>query len=701
MRLFLFYLLCILSISAYSINVDSTIAIIDLMPDDTNKIIELNDFAFEISRENPMLSIEYAKRAEVLAKSFAFVKGQIKANNILGISQIYLSDNIKSEVYFLKALTLADSIGDKKNAAKALLNLGATAVRLGKYESAIKYNQRSLAIAEEQKDIQAIAKCFTNIGIIYENSGNNDLALDYLGKAITYANEINDLQLVGFCMGNIGSVYSKQDKPFDAIEYYKKSIDIKIQLNDIYGLSIDNGNLASMLLEVSQIDSAMFYIEKCLYYAQRVGNKHQIAHHYNVVARILIKKNNYAQALENATKAFDIYTEIKSLEHLMFTSNLLANIYHKMGMFKKAFKYKSLNKNYGDSLLNKENLSKIYELETKYQTHKKEKEIELLNKDKLLKQEQYERQQQQLEFQTLQKYVVLLLFLLLSVVAFFIYRNYLNKARANILLTEQKDTIEVQNRKITASITYAQTIQEAIMPSNQKIEAILKNSFLLFLPLDIVSGDFFWIKDFDDKILVAVVDCTGHGVPGAFMSILGTRLLDEIDKKDKNPADILNELRKRLKKALNQSEFSDPHRDGLDIGLCSIDKRKNVIDFAGANIDLLQIKGESIFEINGDKQPVAVYLNEKDFNNHSIEYSKTDSFYLYSDGFVDQFGGANAKRYQKKRLKNFLIENSSLEMTEQRQMLIDEFNRWKGKNDQIDDVTVFGFKAPKNIKEKG
>jgi len=259
---------------------------------------------------------------------------------------------------------------------------------------------------------------------------------------------------------------------------------------------------------------------------------------------------------------------------------------------------------------------------------------------------------------------------------------------------DQKEKIEKYSLNITASIKYAQRIQQAALPEISEINNIFKDYFIFFKPRDIVSGDFYWIKKINNKIIFAAADCTGHGVPGAFMSMLGISILNEItiEKDNFTAAEILNKLRTRIKQYLKQTGKDDEAKDGMDIALCILETDKKKLQFAGANNPLLIVNQNEITEIKPDRQPIGIYLKEYDFKNNIVDFNIGDKLYLFSDGFVDQFGGEKGKKYMKKRFKELLVSIYNKPMKEQQLLFDDELSKWKGTYNQVDDILILGVK---------
>ena len=317
-----------------------------------------------------------------------------------------------------------------------------------------------------------------------------------------------------------------------------------------------------------------------------------------------------------------------------------------------------------------------------------------------LKEEEIRKQDEKIVLQAeaiqTQKIIILAAALALVLVfglVYFIWRNYRNKKKANILLQAQRDQIAYQKKHITDSIEYAKMIQAAILPSMELFSHKLEH-FVVFKPRDIVSGDFYWAEEIDEKYLIVTADCTGHGVPGAFMSMLGISLLNEIiiSKGIIRPDQVLNKLRDKIVDALKQ-ETSSTIRDGMDMTVCLFDRANKLLQFSGANNPLYLISDGRLTQIKGDKMPVAIHDIIEPFSLHTLELKPGDTFYTFSDGFADQFGGPDRKKFLAKNFRNLLLSIQDLSMREQGNRLDEVFTSYRKEVEQVDDVVVIGVKA--------
>lgn len=288
-----------------------------------------------------------------------------------------------------------------------------------------------------------------------------------------------------------------------------------------------------------------------------------------------------------------------------------------------------------------------------------------------------------------------------------IARNITEQKIAAELLEKQKEELELTNKEITSSINYARMIQKAVLPSMDFFLQYIPENFILNMPRDIVSGDFYWMRQVENQIIIAAADCTGHGIPGAFMSMLGIASLNEIVnnydlKKGLRANEILNLLRKQIKLALHQDGVRDTVSDGMDIALCIINLEQKTMQFSGANHPLYIIRKNKetaeaeLIVIKPDKMPIAIYLKEKPFTNNNIDLQTGDVLYMFSDGYKDQFGGIKNTKFLSKRFKKLLLEISNLPVSEQKQILYKTFKDWTGDQPQVDDVLIIGMRISSN-----
>jgi len=293
-------------------------------------------------------------------------------------------------------------------------------------------------------------------------------------------------------------------------------------------------------------------------------------------------------------------------------------------------------------------------------------------------------------------YDVTITFLFSFILIYFVVSVLVKSYREEkIINTSQRDKLMYQKAQITDSIQYAKSLQTALLTEKILLDKIIPNHFIYYIPKDIVSGDFYWAKKINDYTIIAAADCTGHGVSGAFMSVIGISLLNEIvrRKEIKKANQALEVLRHELKETLNHTDEDYSHNNGMDIALCVIDHKKKIIQYSGANAPLYLLRKNKLIEYKPTRNPIGITPIEIPFLNNEIEYEEKDMFYLFSDGFADQFGGDEGKKYRSRRFKHLLLDIYKKPLIIQKDLIDLNLKKWMGnKHEQVDDILIFGFK---------
>jgi serine phosphatase RsbU (regulator of sigma subunit) len=684
-------------------------------------------------------SLDYSNKAlEIYSRLKKHVKNKtIQTDLENGIADCYINlgfsykeqDNYALAIeYYLNALALHEKNDNKVGMSQCYSNLGIVNFNMGVYDKAIDYYLRSLKLEEELKNKHGISNCYNNIGIIHQYQGSLDKALEYFQKSLKTDEEINEKRGIALCYLNIGNVLADQKKNTEALSYYQRSLIILTERGDKKEMSMCYNNIGTIYEALGQYDKAISFFLKSLKIKEELDNKFGMINTYinigglNLALADSTAKNNSQRlaylnkSVEFGTKAMLLAQEINAVYLENAASKTLMDAYERLGNYKKAICFARIFISTKDSLFREEKTKSLAEAESKFKSEKKQLEIDKLNKEKELQQSELSRQQEMSRRKNL--YIVFIIFGALVIAAFAVFvMNRLRITRRqkliienqkvlveekNTLLNEQNDEIlqqhskiEKQKKEITDSINYAKRIQQAVLPSGQLAGNILGEHFVLFKPKAIVSGDFYWATRINDLLLITVADCTGHGVPGAFMSMLGVSFLNEIvRKKEINKAsDVLNKLRESVIQALQQKGVYGEQKDGMDIAFCSIDTKTKILHYAGANSPLYIVSAKKELSIFlPDKQPVAYYDHMNEFTNNEIQLNSGDCIYLISDGFEDQFGGPNNKKFLIKNLKELFIKISDKPLHEQQATLSHIFDEWKGKLDQTDDVTILGLR---------
>ncbi len=605
----------------------------------------------------------------------------------------------KAISFGLRAEKLADSLHYKFGLQSAYNNIGNCYMDRGNIKTALEYHLKTLKIREELGLKRGVGYTYLNLGNIYFRMGNDDQALKTYMLSMNMLLAAGDSLRVASCYSNMGSIYSNKQQSQKAEEYYLKSLDIRKHFGDDDGVAENYSNLSVILMDARKYKQALAYAFKTIDLYGFAGNKLGKTISYSNIGDIFEHMGEYNNAIKYQQISLQQATEMGSLYMMKPCYQLLAVAYSKKNDFKNDLHYVELYSHLNDSMMNTENSKIIAEMQTRFETEKKEKEIQLLQKDKNIRELQMGEQEANIHRQRIIMYSVIGGLTLIIILIFFIWKSYSEKKKINLGLERknleinlQKNLIEEKNIFITDSIDYAKNIQTAILPSEEFIRQNIPGSFILFMPKDIVSGDFYFIKPLGDFIFVAAVDCTGHGVPGAFMSVMAFNMLENIiaDKKITQPSLILDELNKSVLKTLHQETENASAKYGMDISLLAINKKKNQIQFAGAHNPLCLVRDSLLIEIKADKTTIG--MATQNFTNHTIDLPKGDMLYLFTDGYADQKGGPQNKKFFAGDFKNILASLSQKNTGEQKEILHKTFLDWKKENEQIDDVLVLGIR---------
>ncbi|PLX15085.1 MAG: hypothetical protein C0599_17485 [Salinivirgaceae bacterium] len=687
-------------------------------------------------------------------------------SGVLGnIGSIYLSVGSYERAleYFQQANKMAEDSGDEFTVMSSTNNIGMVYHYWGKFEDAVKYYQKSLDYSEQQNDMRTFARINMNIGIIYYDWGKYNKAIEYYKRSEEVQKKLNDVNGLINTSNNIAIVYENLDSLDEALRYYDKALNISIQTENKRSIATAYLNLGSFYSGIEEYEKGLQYFLKSLKIRKEIGDKHGIATAYMSVGQGYVIVKQYNRGLDYFNRSLKIFKEQKTLDRLKDNYEVLAKLYRIMGNYTKAFESLMQYSIINDSLYNENAQKQLTDIQTKYETEKKEKEIELLNKENLVKDLKVKEQHEAIQKQRIAIISFIVVFALIIIFSIIVYRLYNKIKKANEQLAlqnaeinEQKEEImtqndeifaknevlEQQNEKITSqrdeieaqrdlvmhqkvqieqileevnqSIDYAKQIQTSILPEVSILEDRKIDSFILFKPKDRVSGDFYWWATIEDYTVITVSDCTGHGVPGAFMSFLGISFLREIVTKEyiTHPGVILRKLRKDIIKTLAQTGEEGTHKDGMDMSLLVINHKENIVTWAGANNPLWIVRAnqngevkdlaERIEEIKPDKMPIGIYMRMDKFTTHEVQLEEGDRVFMFSDGYPDQFGGPRGKKYKSRAFKRLIAKTAEFSIEEQGQHLekeLSEWMRWEGSiYKQVDDITVFGaiIKNPKS-----
>lgn len=646
-----------------------------------------------------------------------------KVSAWIELSNLYQDNNSDTAFsYAEQAFALSKKLNHMNSLGKSHNKLGDLYLLKGDFGAASDHFFKALKIYEHLKSDAAIAKCYNSIGKIYLSQKNNNEALIYFNKSLVINRELDIKEGMATNYTHIGIIYNKLERYDDAIQNFKSALKIQAETGNKKNMAANYGNMGISYSFLGKPHHAIESIEKGIKVAEEVGNKKYIANLCSNLGALYGQENKLDKAIVSFQKALKYAKEVGYKDQIQSLYNNIAAIFEHTKDFRKAFEYAQLSLSLTDSINNESNIRQANELTSKYESETKELAIINLEKDKALSNEK-------LESEKNFKIYLLIFSLFIASFAFILYRGNLQKRKANIALSSAYAEIESKNKDISDSIKYSKRIQDASLAPRELRNRIFPNAFVLFKPKDIVSGDFYWFAEKNGKRLIACCDCTGHGVPGALMSMIGNNILNQIvnEKGITSPDEILNRLHKEVRQALKQEELG-ASKDGMDIALVSFNSETE-IEYAGAHRPLWILrsqesgvgrveKGEEdknqlpsttaqgyqvpvllspdfeLTEIKPDKFSIGGHQSETErkFTKHKISLSKGDCIYIFSDGFVDQFGGNEGKKYMSKRFKNLLLANYAKPMSEQEIKLIATFETWKGSREQVDDLLVIGIR---------
>lgn len=685
----LLFLFAKFSVSQSSHTVDSLKNILQKNIVDTLRIKITNELAYEYSADNTEDALKLANEALSLSEKIDFNEGKMNSYNNIGLISYYSSNYEKALEYFNRSLKIAKQLNNKNKIAVALNNIGLVYDDKADYNKALDYYLQSLKISEEAGGSKwQLGSTYNNIALIYKFLGKYDEALEYQHKSLKIKTEINNKRGIGNSLHNIALIYKLKGDTAKSLEYNRKALVARKEANDESGTALTLNNIGSVYEDEGKYEVALFYFEQSLKIREKLKDKYNLAITLFSMGSNYCNRSKYEKGFQYLDRAMAIAKELNAKELIRYGYETYSESYAKMGNYQKAFESQKELINIKDSIFNSENTKQLNELQTKYESEKRQKELEIITKES-------EIQSLQLNKNKMWMFILIVSILLVVTLSLFLLNRFQLKQKANKLLEHQNIEITQQKKEITDSINYAKRIQESILPPDQHWKTLLPNSFIFYRPKDIVSGDFYWIEQKNEFVCFAAVDCTGHGVPGALMSVVGFNLLTQAVNEVglTEPAEILKHLDAGVTKTLRQSEEGKGVKDGMDLSLCTLNTKTNELQYAGAFNSLYYIRNHKIFEIKADKFPIGINLDGivDNYTNHKIQLQKGDAVYLFSDGYADQFGGDKGKKFKYNQLKKLLSENYNKPIDTQKEIITNTFDNWKGNLEQVDDVVVIGL----------
>ena len=735
---FLFYF-CTSSF-AQTKKIDSLLLLLKKDKPDTNKVNHFNNLSREyINAGNYDSSLIVSKQALDLGEKLGFKKGIAVSYNSIGVIYRNLGDYIEALKNFNQSLKIRKEINDKKGIADAYTNIGIVNGSQGNYPEAINFFSTALKIQKEIGDKKGIASSYSSIGNVFYYQGNHPEALKNYFAALKINEAIGNKNGAGTNFNNIGSIYGSQGNYTLALKYFFSDLKIEEAIGNKDGIASSLVNLGGIYFDQHNYPEALKKFFTSLKFFELIGNKHGIAHCHHNIAAVYTNQGKHSEALKNYFISLKIREEIGDKEGAALTYSNIGNIYTQQKQYNQALKYlllakkfsiamgiKSISRDtyrylskldsaegnyksayenhklyirYRDSIDNEESRKKTIQNQMTYDFEKKEAATKAAQdiKDALTLEESRKQK-------LITGFVIGGLFLVMVFTAFIFRSLRVTRQQKHLIelqkneVSQQKELVEKQKliveehqKEIIDSIRYAQRIQKAILPRRSEIHTVLPESFILYQPKDIVAGDFYWAEKTRDYYFIAAADCTGHGVPGALVSMVCSNALNRTVNEFgiSETGKILDKARELVLDAFKKS--GEEIKDGMDISLLRISKAGSEIQWSGANNPLWYFLNDELVEVKADKQAIGKNEAPQPFTTHHLELSKGTNLYLFTDGYADQFN-ASGKKMTKKKFKDLVISVQGKSMPEQKQVLTYFFENWKGPIEQIDDVCVIGIR---------
>ena len=634
-----------------------------------------------------------------LAESYLVLSEILYISNIDTLKYLCEKSELIAEKSLLKNNSDKVQKSLKESLARALNNIGYINYSKGKIKAALNYFISSLKLQEELGNKSGIGQSLNNIGVIYFDLDQINEAIDYYQRSLKIHEEIGDKDGIASSLNNLGAMYNVQGQPKEALDYSIRSLKIQEELGDKIGIANTLNNIGSLYNRQGEIIEALDYYTRGLKIQEEIADKKGISSSLNNIATIYSKQDKLEQAAIYALRSLSISQQIGHPANIGQAASLLSIVYKKQEKGLKALEMYKLSITMRDSITNQETLNAAVQQQALYE-NEKNKTIDDAEHDKVLAIEQEKKAKQEVIIFSIAGglcLVAIFLVFMLSRLKVTRKQKYIIEQQ-KVKVEQQKEETELahyeleeKNQEILDSILYAKRIQSAILPQMKVVKEYLKENFILYKPKDVVAGDFYWMEHKNGKVLFAAADCTGHGVPGAMVSVVCNNALNRSVREHglTIPGEILDKTREIVVQEFKKSE--EDVKDGMDIALCSIEGMK--LQYAGAYNPLWIIRNGEIIETKANKQPIGQFENPEPYTTHSFDLEQGDTIYIFSDGYVDQFGGERGKKFKAKAFRELLLSIQDKAMEEQKTSIDETFETWKSDLEQVDDVCVIGVRV--------
>jgi len=639
-----------------------------------------------------LLLLAVACRAEVLSDS---LKISFKCDTNTALAFIYAANtygwNTPDSMIAnaARALAISEKLNYQRGMFLAYSTLSSSRYVTGNFGKGLSEAKDALDIARNNKRKDWEIQIYNTLGLLYLQTDKYKEAMEYFEDEIAYYTKNRNDTILGNTYNNLANCYFMLKEYPKSIEIRQKAIFLRKKLNQEVALGDSFNDMGETFEDMGMTDSAIVYEKLCLEIKEKAHDDEMTAMaalnlgiDYTDKRELNVAKKYSNQSYQLALKMKSKTYQLNAIKQLAKIAALENNNKEEASLLNE---YIALN----DSIYTEENQKQINLLHTEFETEKKELRIKSLQTE--------EQQQQMLAAAEKRENSLILVF---SIIGFIALASFLliviNRFRLTkkqyVIIEQQRSVLKEKNKDITDSINYSKRLQDAILPPISFISKRLSSYFILYNPKDIVSGDFYWMESVGDNILLAVADCTGHGVPGAIVSVVCSNALNRAVKEFKiiEPGKILDKVRELVLETFEKSQ--DNVQDGMDISLCCINTNRKEVRWSGAHNPLWYVKQGEIHELPPDKQPIGKHDNPQPFHTHSLNLQKGDTLYLFTDGYADQFGGPKGKKFRYKHFEEMLLANAGKAMDEQKNILENSLNEWKGNLEQVDDILVMGVR---------
>ena len=573
---------------------------------------------------------------------------------------------------------------------------------------------------EKRNSVKECARINAIIGVHYKQIGEDESAIYHLKESVRQAKEVNDKSQVASSLMSLGNAYKSLKRYEEAEPIYLEAIKLAKENGFKRELAGTYNNIGSLKRLMKKNSEAMKYYKMAVEINVETKNRKWLSYNYNNIGNILMDERNFQEALNYFLLSLEIKKEINDVRGEMQTYSNIADTYKSLGRFKDAFEAQKKFSVISDSIASVDKVEESMKLSAEFQTEKREAEIDRLNLKNELNQEILKERDERILYQNFLGWLMWLGIALMLTVAIVLWRSAMRRKRTNEVLEQKNeqirlknDQLDEKNREIMDSINYAKRIQGTILPSEQEMGSFFKSYSVLYLPKDIVSGDFYVFAQASAGTFFGVVDCTGHGVPGAMVSLVGSSFINKAIKEKRlaRPENVLDYLDKTIPRAFEKSE--EMIHDGMDLGLCYVNQDKTEMLFSGANHKCWILNREVncpqrtelfsdpdhatiyrkeemvLLELKGDRRGIGDANDGEKFSGSTIKLAPGDKIILFTDGYADQFGGDENKKFKNAQLRNLLFEHIDVSPLDLKVKLFDSLMSWKGDMEQVDDVCVF------------